>query len=224
MPAKPRPAPARAAQGKVPQVTLHEMTYSHHCAKVRKVLAHKGIAFERREVPYHDKRLLLKETGQDYVPWLQWGTKGVPWHGIVDFVEQQVPSPTLFPGNQRGQARMLEQWSHDILEEMAWRVAVPEFPATFTDEHERWVFEELQERKRGPLAALKEKQPRAWDDLKAHLLFLEQALDGRDWLLGEPSLADFAAWGALYPLQHTGKDLPKEFPRTRAWHQRVGKV
>lgn len=219
MPMKPR---AAAKPGKV---VLWEMRLSHHCVKAEKLLDFKGVPYESRAVPYHDKRELLKASGQDYVPWLQWDGKGVPWYELVDFVEAQVPQPSAFPPGMQGQARLLEQWAHDILEEMVWRYVVPEVPATFKDEHERWVFEELQERKRGSFEGLKEKQPKAFEDMKKHFALVELALKDHDYLLGDaPSLADFATYGAVCPLAYVGKDIPREFPRMRAWHQRVAKV
>lgn len=213
----------RAGAG--PGVVLFEETYSHHCVKVRKLLDFKGIAYERREVGYHDKRELLEASGQDYVPWLQWDGHGVPWHEIVDFLEQQVPRPSAFPPGLKGQARIVEQWAHDILEERVWRYVVPDFSSTFKNDLERWVFEEIQFWKRGPMEALRAKQPEALEDMKKHFRRVEDALEQHDFLLGDaPSLADFAVYGAVYPLHHVGKEIPREFPRMRAWHGRVGKI
>lgn len=226
MPAKPARGAGAAAKGaRAPKVTLWGMAYSHHVVKARKLLDFKSVDHAFQPVPYHDKRELLKASGQDYVPWLQWDGQGVPWYELVDFVEAKVPTPTAFPSGLKGQARIVEQWAHDIVEEMVWRYVVPEMPATFQDEHERWVFEELQERKRGPMSGLKEKQPKALADMKGTFGLIELALANSDFLLGEqPSLADFATYGAVSPLAYVGKDIPKDFPKMRAWHQRVGKV
>lgn len=214
----------RAGPGKE-RATLYVMSMSHHCVKAWKVLDRKGVAYDRVEVPYHDKRALLKATGQDYVPWLQWGDRGIPWHQLVDAVEEAVPEPTLFPGGNPGAHRIVEQWAHDVLEEVAWRVAVPDVGARFKDEVERWVFEEMQERKRGSLEAYRKRRPEFEADLAKHLAHVEASLDGRDFLLGdEPGLADFAVFGATEPLAYVGLDVPKAFPRTRAWRQRVAKV
>ena len=206
-------------------VVLYEMPYSHYCVKVRKLLDFKGVTYERRLVAYHDKRELLKASGQDYVPWLKWGDEGVAWDRIVDFLEQADPAPSAFPPGSEGQARILEQWAHEILEERVWRYVVPEMPATFKDDVERWVFEEMQHRKRGPMEKLKARQPEFLADMNVHLGFLEASLRGSEYLLGDaPCVADFAVYGALYPLEHVGKDIPAEFPRLRAWYDRVAKV
>lgn len=208
-----------------PKVTLWQESYSHHCVKARKLLDWKGIDYETREVGYHDKRELLKASGQDYVPFLQWDGEGVRWHDLVSFVERKVPEPSAFPPGMEGQARIVEQWAHDILEERVWRYVVADVPPTFKDDLERWVFEEIQFWKRGPMEALKAKQPESLKDMKKHFAFIEDSLGEHDFLLGaEPSLADFATYGAVFPLEWVGKEVPKDFPRMRSWYQRVAKV
>jgi glutathione S-transferase len=219
MPAKPR------ASAKPAKVVLYQEHFSHHCVKAAKLLDHKGVAYSVREVGYHDKRELLKASGQDYVPWLQWGDEGVAWHELVDFVEGKVPEPSAYPPGLEGPARILEQWSHDILEERVWRYVRPDFSAVFKDDVERWVFEEIQHWKRGPVEEARARQPQFLADMKEHLARLEACLDGRDYLLADaPSVADFAAYGAIEPLYIVGKELPREFGALRSWRQRVGKV
>lgn len=217
---------SRGAGGGQPEkAVLWQEGFSHHCVKAAKLLNFKGIRYTTKEVGYHDKRELLKASGQDYVPWLQWGTQGVPWHEIVDFVEKQAPTPTAFPQGTQGQARIVEQWAHDILEERVWRYAVPDFGQVFKDDVERWVFEEIQFWKRGSMESLRAKQPAAFEDMKKHLRFVEDALRNHDYILGDqPSLADFAAYGAIDPLRYVKREVPAEFPRIRAWQQRVAKI
>ncbi|MCA1812478.1 MAG: glutathione S-transferase family protein [Halobacteriales archaeon] len=208
-----------------PKVTLYQERYSHHCVKAAKLLDFKGIDHEVREVGYHDKRELLKASQQDYVPWLQWGDEGVAWDKLVDFVEAKVPKPSAYPPGLEGPARILEQWSHDVLEERVWRYVRPEVGVTFSDPIERWVFEEIQHWKRGPVEESKAKQPQFLADMTQHLARLETCLDGRDFLLADaPCVADFAAFGAIFPLTYVGQDIPREFAKLRSWNQRLAKV
>ena len=57
---------------------------------------------------------------------------------------------------------------------------------------------------------------------EVHRLYgvMERALDGRDYLAGPYSIADMAAWPWILP-EGQGQDLA-EFPRLKAWHERVG--
>ena len=58
-------------------------------------------------------------------------------------------------------------------------------------------------------------------DMNKHLGMVDEMLDGRDWILGQPSLADFAIYGSMSPLLTVGESVPREFPRLAAWASRV---
>jgi glutathione S-transferase len=53
--------------------------------------------------------------------------------------------------------------------------------------------------------------------MNKHLGMVDAMLDGRDWILGEPSLADFGIYGSLSPLLTAGEKIPKEFTRLAKW-------
>src|SRR3989454_5708237 len=131
---------------------LYSMDISHYCIAADRMLAFKGVAFDTRPVPYHDKQELIKATGQDYVPTLVWHGKIVAWQDIPDFLEAAQPKPTLYPWGQKGLAILLEHWGHQVLEERVWRYVVTKVPPVLHDDRERWVFEEMQTRARGPWA------------------------------------------------------------------------
>ena len=107
----------------MPRPQFYTLTPSHYCVCIDRALAYKGIAVERVNVPYHDKRQLLRETGQDYVPALKWDGKVVTWKEIPEFLDRRQPTPTLFPPGQEGVAALLESWGHDVLEERVWRAS-----------------------------------------------------------------------------------------------------
>lgn len=97
--------------------TLYGMRISHCCVPAERILAFKGMEYDSGYVPYHDKRELLLATGQGYVPALRWNGRVVCWESIPDFIEREPTRPTLFPGGQRGVARAIEHWGHQVLEE-----------------------------------------------------------------------------------------------------------
>lgn len=200
---------------------LYSMPISHYCVSADRLLAFKGVRFDTTLVPYHDKRELIKATGQDYVPTLVWGGKPVFWYDIPDFLERERPTPTLHPDGQKGLAVALEHWGHQILEERVWRYVVTKVPPVLRDDHERWVFEEMQTRARGPWHVLEMRREEFRRDMDKHLRMVEAMLDGRDWILGEPSLADFGIYGSLSPLLTVGEKIPKQFPRLASWAKRI---
>ena len=200
---------------------LFSMPISHWCVSADRMLAFKGVQFETAYVPYHDRRELIAATGQDYVPTLLWDGKPVMWYEIPDFLEAEKPTPTLYPYGQKGLATAIEQWSHAIVEEKVWRYAVTKVPPVLHDDHERWVFEEMQTRSRGPWHVLEMRREEFRQDMLKEFARIEAILDGRDWLLGKPSLADFGVYGSISPLFIIGERVPKEFPQLTAWAKRI---
>jgi glutathione S-transferase len=204
-----------------PSARLFCAPWSHYCVCAEVQLAFKGLRVPLVRVPYHDKTELIASTGQDYIPALAWGDRVVPWAGIADFLESEVPEPTLYPSGQRGLATIVERWGHQVLEEKAWRYAVTKLPETFPDPRERWVFEEVQNRVRGPWHLLESRRPEFRDDLFGELAWVEANLTGREWLLGTPSLADCGVYGGLSPLRTIGEEVPASMPNVRAWVARI---
>jgi len=200
---------------------LYSMDISHYCIAADRMLVFKGVEFDTRYAPYHDRQEVLKATGQDYVPTLIWEGKPVLWYDIPDFLEKARPKPTLYPWGQKGLAVTLEHWGHQVLEERVWRYVVTKVPPVLKSDEERWVFEEMQTRARGPWHVLEMRREEFRQDMNKHLGMVDSILDGRDWILGQPSLADFGIYGSMSPLVTVGESVPPEFPRLAAWVSRV---
>jgi glutathione S-transferase len=201
--------------------TLYSMPISHWCVSADRMLAFKGVDFDTEYVPYHDKTELIAATGQDYVPTLLWDGKSVMWYDIPDFLERMVPEPTLYPWGNKGLAVVIEQWAHAQLEEKVWRYVVTMVPPALRGEVERWVFEEMQVRGRGPWHVLLTRKEEFKKEMLKELGRLEDALLGREWLLGQASLADFGVYGSLSPLLTVGESIPLHMPQLAAWVARV---
>ncbi len=207
------------------KVRLHDLFISHYCVKARAILGFKGVPFERVRARYDEREDLLRVSGQDYVPYLEWGEVGVTWERIPDFLESKIPAPTLFPTDERPVQRMIESWAHLVLEEHVWRYVVSDAPKTFADSRERWVFEEMQTRSRGPLEVMAHRKPEFFAALQKDFDLIESALESRPFLTGgAPALADFAAYGALSPIWTTGNALPDDRKRLAEWRVRVEHV
>jgi glutathione S-transferase len=204
-------------------VKLYSLAPSHYCEKARKILEYKGIPFKLVNVPYGNHQAVLKASGQDYVPYVEVpGQKGVLWPEIADWAEKTKPDPTLYPNGTRARARVFEHWAHNVVEEAVWRYVVADVPKTFKDDQERWIFVELQERKRGPLELMAARKSEFLGGMKEVLALAEDLLGNNDFLFGDaPSLADFALYGAMHPLKLTGNKIPGEFEGLRSWHKRV---
>jgi glutathione S-transferase len=208
----------------VPRVLLYGYDLSHYVQAAERMLAFKRVPHRRVPVPYHDKRALIAATGQDYVPALIWDGRYVPWSELSDFLERRVPEPALYPAGARGLARVLENWGHQVIEERVWKLIVGRMAATIPDPVERWVFEEMQTRSRGSLALMDGRRAEFRRDLAAYLALIEEMLGERDWILGEPSLADLGIYGSLAPLALVGERIPSRFRTVAAWYARVRSI
>ena len=203
-------------------LTFYEEPFSHWCVKARKILDYKKIPYQTKTVGYHDKRELIKATGQDYVPALVNDGQIITYPNVPDFLEKLQPNPTIYPDDTQALAKVLENWAHYRREDVVWRYVVVDFPKTFKDDLERWVFVEIQELKRGPLELMNLRRPALKAEMDNHLQMLEDLLQSKRFLLAEkPSLADFAVFGALDPLAYSGNQISEKYERLRAWHESV---
>lgn len=206
-------------------LTVFQEPFSHWCVKVRKILDYKHIRYESKTVSYHDKRELMKATGQDYVPAIVEDGEIVTYPNIPDFLEHLSPTPSIFPDGTRAVAKLIENWTHYRLEEIVWRYCVTDFPKTFEDDLERWVFVEIQELKRGPLELMATRRTGFKEDMETHFQMLDDMLRSSKFLLtGAPSLADFAVFGAIYPLTYSGNEISAKFKHLRDWYGFVDRI
>jgi glutathione S-transferase len=204
-----------------PKPRLFTLPISHYCVSVERMLAFKGIAYDAVPTPYHDRQQLLRESGQDYVPTLIHGQSVVTWQQIPDYLEKLKPNPTLYPAGWKGTALVLEDWGHQVLEERVWRAVVTKVPPVLGSDEERWVFEELQTRARGPWSVLQSRRDEFHRDMVTHLALVDRMLEGRSWVLPEPSVADFGVYGGLSPLLTIGESIPAELHNLSGWVGRI---
>ncbi len=214
-------APPAHSEGSKP--VLFYLPISHYCVSAERMMAFKGIACEIVKVPYHDKRELIRATGQDYVPALVWGTQIIPWREIPEFLEERKPEPTLFPAEWKGLASTLENWGHLVLEERVWRAVVTKVPPTLGD-LERWVFEEMQTRARGPWHILELRESEFREEMMEYLRMVDAMLRDKEWILGTPSVADFGIYGGLSPILTIGEEIPAGLPSLSKWVQQIRRL
>jgi len=206
-------------------LTFYQEPFSHWCIKAEKIMVYKKIKYETKNVGYHDKRELINATGQDYVPAIVNDGQTVTYPDIPDFLEKFQPNPTIYPDGTKALTKAIENWAHYRLEEIVWRYAVVDFPKTFKDELERWVFVEIQELKRGPLQLMEVRRPEFKADMEAHFQIIEDMLKEHRFLISDkPSLADFAVFGAVNPLVYSGNRFPERFTKLSAWYKSIDHI
>ncbi len=203
-------------------ILLYDEAYSPYCAKIRKMMDYKGLRYRTIPVPYHDKRRLLKETGQDYVPFLRDGRRGIPWTQAVDYLERRQPEPSVYPSGTRGACKVLEAWEYDWFEDRLWPFVAAYLERTFRDPVERWNFVEMWDRPYGALEAIRKDPKTAWEPIHPSIQLLEDALRDHPFLMADvPTAFDFAVYGDFHAMEYAKAPWPRAYPRLRAWYRRM---
>ncbi|XOV86798.1 MAG: glutathione S-transferase family protein [Pseudomonadota bacterium] len=92
------------------KVVLHQFQFSHFNEKVRWALAHKGVLHDRKSyLPGPHMPSIRRLSGQTSTPVMEWdGTVIAGSARIIEFLEKQVPTPILFPGDAMLRQRAME--------------------------------------------------------------------------------------------------------------------
>ncbi len=145
-------------------LTLYDAARCPYCARVRIVLAEKGVPFETVEIDLDDRPAWIyakNTTGR--VPVLEEGAWLLPESAVImEYLDERFPEPPLMPADiaARGRARL-------------------------------WIFRHGDFA--GPYYALRRGEDGATQRLDAQLAQLDVALGEHDWLAGDAySLADIA--------------------------------
>ena len=145
-------------------ITLYDADRCPYCARVRIVLAEKGIEYETVAIDLNDRPAWIYEKNPlGKVPVLEEDTFVLPESAVIDeYLEERYPEPALWPA--------------DAAERALGRLLV-------------FRFDELSK----PYYALRREEEGARERLDAQLAKLNAALDGRPYLSGRDfGLADVA--------------------------------
>jgi len=204
---------------------LHQYAQSPFSEKVRKVLAHKRLAWSAVEQPsIMPKPDLLPLTGgYRKIPVLQIGADVFcDTQLIVRTLEWLHPTPTLYPGRTVGTCHAWNLWADRLLFMPVVAVVFDEIgsivPKAFIEDRTRMM-------PGRNFADLPKEAPHAREQLRGLVTTLEDQLsDGRAHLLGPDfSLADAACFHPLWFLRAAPKaaGLLEQFPHVAAWMARV---
>jgi glutathione S-transferase len=213
---------------------LFQFAYSPYAAKVRKCLELKGIAFELVEVPYLDRRELVRLTGGIIMlPVLADGDSVVcDSPRITEYLDQRY-APSLRPPPLGAAAAVFESWSDNVLEDVAFRLASPACEKRIAAlnggrEDARAMYRFVKERKFGAGCI------DAWDkgapELRARLFALiaplVRTLEAQPFLLGaRATLADAAVYGNLYMLEWAMPGwIGEHVPELAGWYGRIDRA
>lgn len=198
-------------------ITLYRAPFSTNVERVALALAHKGFEVESVVISYADRSPVIEVSGQPLVPVIvDEGTVIADSTRILRYLEERRPDPPLFPRDpaRRAELDVFLEWFNEV-----WKEA----PNEIEEELEKAI---------APRIDLRSGQMRAWLDV------FESLLDGRDFLFGELSAADCAAFPFLKygaGLREPDDDelfhrvledhlrLDGAYPRLAAWIERMNR-
>jgi glutathione S-transferase len=207
-------------------IILHHFDQSPFSEKIRLVFGFKQLAWKSvrisRIMPRPD--LMPLTGGYRRTPAMQIGADiYCDTQIILRELERRYPAPTLFPGGHSGVPWALAMWT----DRPFFQNTVSLVFGTLADKVPREFIED-RERLRGSkfdVEAMKAAIPQMRDQFRAHVGWIEAELaDGRNWLLGEFSLADVNAYMNVWYVRANLADsdgLFSSFPHTRAWMGRI---
>jgi glutathione S-transferase len=188
-------------------LTLYRVEMSTNVERVALALAHKGLKVKSVVMPFGDRTEVRKVSGQDLVPVLvDDGKVVVDSMEIVRYLEDRfADTPPLYPKDpaRRADCLLFIDWFNRV-----WKRPPNDMEAELTrPEGERDL-------KRV------EKLGRA---MQGYLDLFEQMLTGRDYLLGEFSAADVAAFPFVRYATIQDPNDPHLFHKILVDHQKPGK-
>lgn len=174
--------------------------FSPHCWKAKMALAHKGLDFETRGMPF----TRIKEIGDGFsptVPVIDDGGRLVrDSFDIALYLEGTYPDrPSLFRGEGgKANARFVEAWSQSEIHPRLTRLMVADIHAILAQPDQAY-FRESREKSLGSrLEDVQAGRDERIDDLRRALTPLRHTLKRQDFIGGEtPLFADYIVFGAL---------------------------
>jgi glutathione S-transferase len=201
-----------------------DVRFSPYCWRTRFALAHKGLPVETVPWRFTDGAVIAF-SGQGRVPVIQdEGTVVSDSWAIATYLEEQVPTPTLFGGGTgRAHAQFVNAWADSVLIGGIARFIVHDL-LDVIDPKDRDYFRSSREARFGKsleaVQAGREDRVAAFRDL---LMPIRLVLRKQEWLGGAaPSYADHIVAGTLmWPYCGSRFALLEENDPVSQWHHRV---
>lgn len=210
---------------------LFQLHPSPLCAKIRKILEFKGLAYEVVEVDYLDRAELLAVSGQIMVPALELHSGEVLFDSafILTRLEALYPEPTVLPPTSRGLHLALSRYFEGTVGDVLMRLAIPDVLEFYSGQGDQQLafFRMVHDGRHGAgfcdrMVAERDSNLQQAEEMLAPL---DEALSEKAFLLGRLGLADFALYGQLWRLAFTGAPkIPPSLANLREFFDRVDRL
>lgn len=210
----------------MPELILHHYDTSPFSEKVRRILAHKRLAWRAVEQPtiMPKPRLLPLTGGYRRIPVLQIGADVYCDSQLIARVLERLhPEPTIYPGGSEGVCHAVSLWADRLFffttTVILFDIIGERVPKEFIEDRTKLMGG------RGNFAELPKQAPAAKAQCRAFADMLAvQLADGRPFLLGAQfSLADAASYHPVWFLRSIpgAAAIFDEFPALNAWADRL---
>ena len=177
-------------------IILHHFDRSPFSEKIRVAFGHKGLSWRSVRIPQIMPKpdLMPLTGGYRRTPVMQIGADVFcDTQVIIREIERRFPSPTLFPVGAAGVPWALGFWTDRAFFQntvnLVFGTLGPKVPQEFIEDRSQLRGVKFD------LGKMRAAIPEMRDQMRAHLGWIEAQLsDGRQWLLGEFSLADVSAY------------------------------
>jgi glutathione S-transferase len=209
----------------MPELILHHYDTSPFSEKIKKILAHKRLAWRAVEQPaiMPKPHLLPLTGGYRRIPVLQIGADVYcDTQLIARTIERLHPEPTLYPGGSEGACHAIAMWADRLF----FFATVPVLFSLLGDNVPQAFIDDRTKLMPGRnFADIPKLAPYAKDQCRGFAQWLEAQLgDGRSCLLGQRfSLADAACYHPVWFLRNfpPAATIFQEFPQLVAWAERI---
>ena len=231
---------ARRLDCGMPAIVLHQWLISPFCGKVRRILEHKGLAYDVVDYNGFLARKASKLSSAGKLPVLDYdGERLQDSSDIAAFLEAKHPEPAIYPQDpvDRARAAIWEDWADESLYwfEVYLRFMVPSareqavaLLSAGRPALERMLLgravKGMYTRKLEIQGLGRMSQERVEHKLLGHVDTLETLLGASQWLVGDArSIADIAVASQLHEIMRTSHLAPELAKRSRVteWLSRV---
>jgi glutathione S-transferase len=208
----------------VPEIILHQYVSSPFSEKIRKLFAHKKIAWRSVEQPVimPKPRLVPLTGGYRRIPVLQigadvWCDTGI----IIRKIDELKPEPTIYPGGLTAAADTMNQWADRRL---FWSTTPVIFEKLGAQVPKAFIEDRSKMMQGADFGAIARSAPDSRNQLRAFLEILDLQLAFSPFLLGDSfSLADAACFHPVWFLraEPSAFGIAQKFANLMRWFERV---
>lgn len=204
------------------EFTLFQNVHCPFSERTRRALGEKGIFQHRIDVLWHERGQMEQLTGMTSTPVAIHERRILTNSGaIARHADTVMPGKTkLFPEDLHHDIAEWERKANQLFD-ITMPLAIPVWADVMIDPQERAAFLQAQA-KVGSYRELRKDRMEHWRAVQVEWRQLEEALEKRDYLLGDMTYADLAMYGSVYlAAQFHAFEVPQSLDSLAGWYENI---